>query len=115
MTSLSLEQAESLAPDSGTLNRARKIAKRSKYQNVGMSERAIWGVAQGSSQYDSFVDLHGPAFKCSCPVKKLPCKHIMGLMLLVASDPDAATSDTMPDGLAGKTRQHCASQSHQGR
>lgn len=99
MTSLSLEQAESLAPDSGTLNRARKIAKRSKYQNVGISERAIWGVAQGSSQYDSFVDLQGPAFKCSCPVNKLPCKHIMGLMLLVASDPDAATSDTMPDGL----------------
>ncbi len=99
MTALSLEQAESLAPDSGTLNRARKIARHSKYQNVGMSDRAIWGIALGSSQYDSFVDLQGPAFKCSCPVKKLPCKHIMGLLLLVASDPGVATSDTMPEGL----------------
>ncbi|MFG1488965.1 SWIM zinc finger family protein, partial [Oceanospirillum sp. HFRX-1_2] len=99
MPPLSLEQAESLAPDSGTLNRARKIAKSSKYQNVGQSERAIWGTALGSKAYESYVDLNGPAYKCSCPVKKLPCKHLMGLMLLVAAEPSAATSATPPEAL----------------
>lgn len=100
MLNLTPEQAESLAPDAGTLSRARSIAKPGNYRNIGYSERAIWGVARGSSDYDSFVDLTGPAFKCSCPVKKLPCKHIMGLLLLISRQPELATHcDTPPDGL----------------
>ena len=100
MLNLSPEQAESMAPDAGTLSRARSIAKPAKYRNIGFSERAIWGVALGSSEYDSFVDLGGPAFKCSCPVKKLPCKHIMGLLLLISRQPELAThSAAPPDGL----------------
>jgi hypothetical protein len=99
MSWITPQQAESLTPDSGTLNRARKIAKSNKYQDVGASERAIWGVALGSSNYNSYVDLQGPAFKCSCPVKKLPCKHIMGLMLLVANDPDTVCSNDHPEAL----------------
>jgi len=30
--------------------------------------------------------LSEPAFKCSCPSRKFPCKHGLGLLLLYASD-----------------------------
>jgi hypothetical protein len=30
------------------------------------------------------VDLSGPAYKCSCPSRKFPCKHALGLLLLWA-------------------------------
>lgn len=99
MSWITPQQAEGLAPDSGTLGRARKIAKRDKYKDIGASERAIWGVALGSSSYNSYVDLQGPAFKCSCPVKKLPCKHIMGLLLLVANEPECVTDSAHPEAL----------------
>ncbi len=96
---LTREQAESFAPDSGTLSRGRKIAKPSAYREIGADDRAIWGTALGSSEYLSMVDLHGPAFKCSCPVKKLPCKHVMGLMLLVAEDHSVIEGNQAPEEL----------------
>lgn len=100
MSKLTRDQAESFAPDSGTLSRGRKIAKPSAYKNIGADDRAIWGTALGSSDYLSLVDLSGPAFRCSCPVKKLPCKHIMGLMLLIADDPSVVTSEQRPEPLS---------------
>jgi len=41
------------------------------------------------------IDLSEPAFKCSCPSRKFPCKHALGLFLLLANAPatrSAATS-----------------------
>ena len=96
---LSMDQVEALAPDAGTLNRAKKIAKPNKYSEIGANDRAIWAVALGSSNYDTFIDIQGPAYKCSCPVKKLPCKHAMGLMVLVAQEPTVAKNDTPPEDL----------------
>lgn len=56
----------------------------------------MWGLAQGSGKdpYQAQVDLDEPAFKCSCPSRKFPCKHGLGLLLLHASSPISA--DTRP-------------------
>lgn len=50
------------------------------------SERAVWGLCQGSGKepYQVRIDLSEPAFKCSCPSRKFPCKHGIGLLLLLA-------------------------------
>jgi hypothetical protein len=45
------------------------------------------------------IDLNEPAFKCSCPSRKFPCKHALGLFLLIADQP-AATNTTVPDWAA---------------
>jgi hypothetical protein len=42
------------------------------------------------------VDLSEPAFKCSCPSRKFPCKHGLGLLLLFARDPEAFSSGDEP-------------------
>lgn len=54
---------------------------------MGMDEGAVWGECQGSGKnpYQVQVDLSGPAFKCSCPSRKFPCKHGLGLMLMYAA------------------------------
>ena len=97
---LSLDQVEALAPDAGTLSRAKKIAKPNKYSGVGANDRAIWATALGSSDYETFVDIQGPAYKCSCPVNRMPCKHAMGLMVLVAQNPALAKADEPPQSLS---------------
>ena len=43
----------------------------------------LWGLCAGSGKnpYQTIVDLSGPAYKCSCPSRKFPCKHALGLLL----------------------------------
>ncbi|MCZ0993791.1 SWIM zinc finger domain-containing protein [Streptomyces noursei] len=41
------------------------------------------GMCEGGdgARYGTVVDLDGPAFQCSCPSRKFPCKHALGLLL----------------------------------
>lgn len=82
---LKLEQVVALAPDTGTLQRARKLAIPSSFSAAGADARALWADVKGSgSPYQCFVDLQGPAYRCSCPVRKQPCKHVLALLLFAA-------------------------------
>ena len=47
---------------------------------------AVWGECRGSAAapYRTVVDLSGPAYRCSCPSRKFPCKHVLALLLLWA-------------------------------
>ncbi len=75
-----------LAPDASSATAARSCSAASKWVTLGRSESALWGEFQGSGSkpYQTQVDLREPAFKCSCPSRKFPCKHGLGIMLLLA-------------------------------
>jgi hypothetical protein len=90
---LSAEDAVALAPDASSRNAARSLAGPSSWPQLGADERALWGACKGSAQnpYAVAVDLEGPAFRCSCPSRKHPCKHGLALLLLHAqAEGDAA-------------------------
>jgi hypothetical protein len=78
------EQVLALAPDAGSQKSGQELANTRKWQTVAMGATALWGECQGSGSkpYQTRVDLNGPAFKCSCPSRKFPCKHGLGLLLL---------------------------------
>ena len=97
----SAEQIIALAPDAASAKAGRSLATASKWQNVGQDERALWGECQGSGAkpYQTVIDLSEPAFKCSCPSRKFPCKHALGLFLLIANQP-AGANTTVPDWAA---------------
>ncbi|HEU5460534.1 MAG TPA: SWIM zinc finger family protein [Pyrinomonadaceae bacterium] len=97
----SADQIIALAPDAASAKAGRSLATASKWQNVGQSDRALWGECQGSGAkpYQTVIDLSEPAFKCSCPSRKFPCKHALGLILLVANQPSTAVT-TAPDWAA---------------
>ena len=63
---------------------------------MGESGSAAWGLCQGSrsSPYEVAVDLAGPAYRCSCPSRKNPCKHALGLLFLLATLPEPAADAT---------------------
>lgn len=63
-----------------------------------MNEACVWGTIQGSGKdpYQTSIDLAGPAFKCTCPSRKFPCKHGLGLFLIVAQQPEAFTEKQPP-------------------
>jgi len=86
---LSEEQILTLAPDESSKKSGKDLANPSKWVSKAISARALWGECQGSGSkpYQTQVDLANLAFKCSCPSRKFPCKHGLGLLLLSARQP----------------------------
>src|SRR6476469_9727229 len=76
-----------LAPDPSSAKAGRELANPRKWVTLGLNEAAIWGECQGSGSkpYRTQIDLIEPAFKCSCPSRKFPCKHALALFLLTDS------------------------------
>jgi hypothetical protein len=76
-----------LAPDAPSQRTAQALASAGSWPLTGAKERdALWGECQGSAAtpYRTAVDLSGPAYQCSCPSRKFPCKHALALLLLWA-------------------------------
>jgi hypothetical protein len=96
-------QVLSLAPDEASRKNASALSTPRKWlgvhQNAVAGHVVIWGECQGSGAdaYRCQVDVSGPAFKCSCPSRKLPCKHALGLFLLFVGQPKVFENSTPPD------------------
>ena len=74
-----------LAPDASSLRAAQPLTTGRSWALTGAADgRALWGECQGSaaSPYRTVIDLSGPAYRCSCPSRKFPCKHAIALLLL---------------------------------
>jgi hypothetical protein len=96
---LDADQVAGLAPDDASLKAGRGLASERRWSDLGQNEQAVWGLCRGSGSkpYETQVDLSGPAFRCSCPSRKFPCKHALGLLLLVAASPSAAPAAEPPE------------------
>lgn len=77
-------QVLALAPDTGSAKSARGLANPRTWSDLGSNESLVWGKCQGSARapYQVTVDLTEPAFRCTCPSRKLPCKHGLALLLM---------------------------------
>lgn len=103
------EQVIALAPDPASASAGRGLSGPSKWVTLGIRGDALWGECQGSGKtpYQTRIDLTEPAFKCSCPSRKFPCKHGLGLMLLWVDKPalvkDAEPPAWVAEWLASRT------------
>ncbi|MGV9695358.1 SWIM zinc finger family protein [Streptomyces sp. NPDC003470] len=97
------DQVLALAPDAASRKAGSKLGAAGPWSGTGGSgEGAVWGLCKGSGStpYRTVVDLadaSGPAFTCSCPSRKFPCKHALGLLLLWAGDESAVPRAEEPD------------------
>ncbi|MCE3229879.1 MAG: zinc finger domain protein [Bacteroidetes bacterium] len=96
---LSEDQILALAPDDSSKKSGKDLANPSKWANTGVNEKALWGECQGSGKnpYRTQVDLSNIAFKCSCPSRKFPCKHGLGVLLLYARQKNLFSNGESPD------------------
>ena len=99
---LTVEQVVGMAPDDSSVKAGRKLSAERHWPKLGRVGEALWGLCQGSGAkpYQARVDLSGPAWKCSCPSRKIPCKHSLGLMLLYAEKPGLFAAEKPCDFLA---------------
>jgi len=78
------DEVLALAPDHASAHAARALAVPSTWSAIGADDRGLWGLClgRGHEPYHAVVDRHGPAYRCSCPSRKHPCKHVLALLLL---------------------------------
>ncbi|MEW2291847.1 SWIM zinc finger family protein [Streptomyces sp. NPDC006743] len=113
----SADQVLALAPDVASRKAGSKLGTAGPWSEAGSTdEGTVWGLCKGSGSkpYQTVVDLadaSGPAYKCSCPSRKFPCKHALGLLLLwaggedaVATVPAAGTPQWAEQWLAGRRK-----------
>ncbi|MER5308302.1 SWIM zinc finger family protein [Streptomyces sp. NPDC002773] len=96
---MTAEQVLALAPDDASRRAGSRLGTAGPWSGTGCDGGAVWGVCKGSgsSPYRTVVDTTGPAYTCSCPSRKFPCKHALGLLLLQAADGAAFEDATVPD------------------
>lgn len=94
----SADQVLALAPDAASRKAGSRLGGSSgSWSEAGWADGsgAVWGLCSGSGStpYRTVVDTSGVAYKCSCPSRKFPCKHALGLLLLWAAA-DGAVKET---------------------
>lgn len=99
LLNLTEEQIGQLAPDAASVKAGKGLANSTKWVLLEYSDRAIWGHCQGSGKtpYQTVVDVKNIAFKCSCPSRKFPCKHGLGLLYMYASYSESFRQAEEPD------------------
>ncbi|MFF2863429.1 SWIM zinc finger family protein [Streptomyces rubiginosohelvolus] len=105
----SVEQVLALAPDAASRKAGTRLGAAGPWSGTGSdASGAVWGLCKGSGStpYRTVVDTTGPAYACSCPSRKFPCKHALGLLLLRVSDDGAfrpaEPADWAEEWLAGR-------------
>ncbi|MFG2458854.1 SWIM zinc finger family protein [Streptomyces sp. NPDC048523] len=97
------DQVLALAPDAASRKAGSKLGAAGPWSEAGSSdEGTVWGLCKGSGSkpYQTVIDVAdaaGPAYKCSCPSRKFPCKHALGLLLLWAGGEGAVPPGRAPD------------------
>ncbi|MEV7777942.1 SWIM zinc finger family protein [Kitasatospora sp. NPDC088351] len=111
----STEHVLSLAPDAASRKAAGKLSSAAPWSGTGTDGTALWGACKGSGStpYRTAVELATPAYTCTCPSRKFPCKHALGLLLLWSGTPEAVPDGAEPADWASewlKRRQNRAEQ-----
>ncbi len=99
--SITLQSVQAIAPDQASLNAANKLLKPAKWPLRQIDEGAglVWGECQGSGSnpYRTVFDKADQGYKCTCPSRKFPCKHVLALMWMYADNPGDFGPGTTPD------------------
>lgn len=91
------DQILAMAPDSSSATAGKKHGNVRLWKNLGMSAQALWGECQGSALYQVRVELASLTTQCSCPSRKLPCKHSLGLLMIAATERSALPVTEPPE------------------
>lgn len=80
------EQVLALATDTASERAARLLVGDSRWSDSGSAAGpgggVVWGRIRGTAQYQVIADLtERPEYHCSCPSRKIPCKHVLALLL----------------------------------
>jgi hypothetical protein len=89
---MTVAEVLALAPDGASAKAGQSLSGPREWVVRAHDDDALWGECKGSAKepYRASVARATSAYACSCPSRKFPCKHVLGLMLAFASGDVAA-------------------------
>jgi hypothetical protein len=98
---LTKEKIERLAPDQASLGAALKLMKPASWPMLAREADAslLWAECQGSgaTPYRVIVSPDDLGYKCTCPSRKFPCKHVLAVMWMHCDRPERFEPGASPD------------------
>lgn len=108
MNAVTEAYVDSLALNAAAMKNGRDLAKKNSFPKLCRSEdeTLLFGECKGSGKEPyrcsaDFVKPESPVFRCSCPSRQFPCKHILGLLYAYAGGSAFQTED-IPEDIADK-------------
>lgn len=94
---ISRQQVQAMAPDASVCKAGSALATLGKWVSLGINQQTLWGECKGSGKkpYQAQVELSSYLSRCSCPSRKFPCKHVLGLLFLWADQAAPLTSESI--------------------
>lgn len=101
----------SLAPDSASVSAGDGLVNKNKFLklNIDKEDTVIFGECAGSGKNPYYVSVDfinpvSPVSRCSCPSRKFPCKHAIGLMIAYADGRSFSEADVPEDILSKRDK-----------
>src|SRR5215468_1932990 len=98
---LTKDKIEQLAPDQASLGAALKLMKPTSWPTLARNDDSalLWGECQGSgaAPYRVIVSPDDVGYKCTCPSRKFPCKHVLAVMWMHCDKPERFEQGPSPD------------------
>ena len=95
----------------GSVAAAQPLAVPDRWAGLGCDDIGVWGRCAGgaSEPYECMADHVTVAFRCTCPSRRLPCKHALALLLLWARGqvPEGVPQGNARPWLAGRRSNFC--------
>ncbi|MFB9276018.1 SWIM zinc finger family protein [Cohnella cellulosilytica] len=108
MNQLTESYVDSLALNAAAIKNGKELARKNSFQQLGRAEDGtlLFGECKGSGKEPyrcsaDFVNPESPVFRCSCPSRQFPCKHLLGLMYAYVSGSPFAVAE-VPQDIADK-------------
>ncbi|MFC5469019.1 SWIM zinc finger family protein [Cohnella suwonensis] len=108
MITITEAYVDSLALNANAIKNGRDLVKKNSFPLLCRTEddTLLFGECKGSGNEPyrcsvDFVKPEGPTFRCSCPSRQFPCKHLLGLMYAYALGKNFATA-AIPEDIADK-------------
>ncbi|MEZ4987933.1 MAG: hypothetical protein R2795_23370 [Saprospiraceae bacterium] len=104
----SYEELLKLAPDAGTLDRARKLFFSKRWITLAGNGEWLWGAYETAygDVSKAVVRLTPPLFRCTCKSRRRPCHHSLALVLLFLNRQEAwKVEDSLPEWAFALTHQ----------
>ncbi|MDR1154173.1 MAG: SWIM zinc finger domain-containing protein [Bacteroidales bacterium] len=96
------KEVDLVAPNADAAKNGRGLLKKVSGLRQSADGTLIFGECSGSGKnpyYCSadYIDPAAPVFRCSCPSRQIPCKHVLGLMYAFAGGQPFAVADVPED------------------
>ncbi len=98
-----------IAPNADAASNGRGLVKKLANLHQSVDGTLIFGECAGSGKNPyhcsaDYMDANVPVYRCSCPSRQIPCKHVLGLLYAFAGGQTFTTADIPEDVLSKRAK-----------